>query len=167
MSICLFCCILCRPALELQSYTYIHNEKVQPTPSVGEVGLETICNPFQEHLNDKNVGENLVCKLKNYFDGSSPFYVYIFKGLQKKEEKKVKCLRNNFELVVVITGLTRAPLLRRIMKMMKVSNQSCSTMVKQVFLRFHHFLPLSLVVSTVKHGHLVTQSVKKEKAPLG
>lgn len=45
-------------------------------------------------------------------------------------------------------GPTSAPLLRRIMKTMKVSNQSCSTMRKQVFRMFHHIFPLSLVMST-------------------
>lgn len=35
---------------------------------------------------------------------------------------------------------TSAPLLSRIMNMMKDSNQLCSTMIKQVFLRFHQFL---------------------------
>lgn len=65
--------------------TYIYNEKVQPTPGVGEVGLEAICNPFKEHLDDEDIGENFVCKLQNNFDGSPSFYVYVFKGLQKDE----------------------------------------------------------------------------------
>lgn len=34
------------------------------------------------------------------------------------------------------------------MKTMKVSNQSCSTMRKQVFRMFHQTFPLSLVMST-------------------
>lgn len=43
------------------------------------------------------------------------------------------------------------------MKTMKVSNQSCSTMRKQVFRMFHHTLPLSLVMSTERQGNLFTQ----------
>lgn len=26
--------------------TYVNNEEVQPAPSVGEIDLETVCNPF-------------------------------------------------------------------------------------------------------------------------
>lgn len=62
-----------------------------------------------------------------------------------------------------MTTLTRAPLLRRIIKIMKVSNQSCSTIVKQVLRRFHHFLPLSWVMSTIRHGQRLTQSEKSGK----
>lgn len=36
---------------------------------------------------------------------------------------------------------TRAPLLSRIMKTMKVSNQLCSTILKQALRRVHHFFP--------------------------
>lgn len=62
-----------------------------------------------------------------------------------------------------MTALTRAPLLSRIIKIMKVSNQSCSTMVKQVLRRFHHFLPLPWVMSMVRHGQRFTQSEWKIK----
>ena len=59
-------------------------------------------------------------------------------------------------------ALTRAPLLRRIIKMMKVSNQSCSTIVKHVLRRFHHFLPLPSVMSTVRHGQFFTHSEERQ-----
>lgn len=65
-----------------------------------------------------------------------------------------------------MTALTRAPLLRRIIKMMKVSNQSCSTIVKQVLRRFHHFLPLPWVMSTVRHGQRFTQSEGRGKSKI-
>lgn len=65
---------------------------------------------------------------------------------------------NISKFVAVLTALTRAPLLSRIIKIMKVSNQSCSTIVKQVLRRFHHFLPLPWVMSTVRNGQRLTHS---------
>lgn len=53
--------------------------------------------------------------------------------------------------------LTRAPLLSRIMKMMKVSNQLCSTMRKQVFRRIHHDLPSPSSMLTWQHLNRWTQ----------
>lgn len=53
--------------------------------------------------------------------------------------------------------LTSAPLLSRIMNMMKDSNQLCSTMIKQVFLSVHqllYFAPSSLIW---QHWNLRTQ----------
>lgn len=56
--------------------------------------------------------------------------------------------------------LTRAPLLRRIIKTMKVSNQLCSTILKHVFLRFHHCFPLPSSTLTWQHLNLRTQPCK-------
>lgn len=67
--------------------TYINNEEVQPAPSVGEVGLETIRNPFQKHLNDKNIGEDLICIFQNDFNHSSLLNVNILKCLNTEEKK--------------------------------------------------------------------------------
>lgn len=53
--------------------------------------------------------------------------------------------------------LTRAPLLSRIMKMMKVSNQLCSTMRKQVFRRIHQDLPSPSSMFTWQHLNRWTQ----------
>lgn len=64
--------------------THIDDEEVQPAPGIGEVGLEAIGDPFQHHLDDKDEGENFVGKLQDYFDGSLPFDVYVFKGLQEE-----------------------------------------------------------------------------------
>lgn len=47
--------------------------------------------------------------------------------------------------------LTRAPLLRRIMKTMNVSNQLCSTILQQVFRRFHQILPVVLSILPLQH----------------
>lgn len=60
-------------------------------------------------------------------------------------------------LPVLSPGLTRAPLLSRIMKMMKVSNQLCSTMRKQVFLRIHQDLPSPSSMLTWQHLNRWTQ----------
>ena len=43
---------------------------------------------------------------------------------------------------------TKAPLLSRIMKTMKVSNQLCSTILKQALRRVHHFFPRPWEMST-------------------
>lgn len=67
-------------------YTYINNEEVQPAPSVGEIGLETIRKPFQEHLDDKNVGEDLICVFKDDFNNLSLLNVNILKRLIREEE---------------------------------------------------------------------------------
>lgn len=45
-------------------------------------------------------------------------------------------------------SLTSAPLLSRIMKTMKVSNQLCSTILKQALRRVHHFFPRPWEMST-------------------
>lgn len=66
--------------------TYINNEEVQPAPSVREVGLEAISNPFQEHLNDKNVGEDLISIFENDFNHSSLLNVNILKRLIREEK---------------------------------------------------------------------------------
>lgn len=64
--------------------THVDDEEVQPAPGVGEVGLEAVGHPFQHHLDDKDEGENFVGKLQDDFDGSLPFDVYVFKGLQEE-----------------------------------------------------------------------------------
>lgn len=48
------------------------------------------------------------------------------------------------------------------MKTMKVSNQSCSTIVKQALRRFHHFFPLPWLMSTFRKGQRFTQSEREE-----
>lgn len=65
------------------SQTYVYDEKVQPAPGIGEVGLETISHPFKKHFNDKHVGENFVRVFQNNFDSSALFYVNVLKGLPK------------------------------------------------------------------------------------
>lgn len=94
------------------------------------------------------------------------------KALQKAifvfSEKLVLCPLQPFPLVPANPSpanpslyspldLTRAPLLSRIMKMMKVSNQLCSTMRKQVFLRIHQDLPSPSSMLTWQHLNRWTQ----------
>lgn len=70
--------------------------------------------------------------------------------------------------ISVLFSLTRAPLLRRIIKTMKVSNQLCSTIRKQVFLRFHHCFPLPSSTLTWQHLNFRTQpeNILKSDNPL-
>lgn len=53
--------------------------------------------------------------------------------------------------------LTSAPLLSRIMKMMKLSNQLCSTIRKQVFLIIHHTFHQPTSAFTWQHLNFCTQ----------
>lgn len=69
--------------------TYINNEKVQPAPSVGEVDLETICSPFEEHLNDKNIGEDLICIFENDFNHSPLLNIDVLKRLFREKEESM------------------------------------------------------------------------------
>jgi len=61
--------------------TYSHNEEIQPAPGVGEELDESIGAPFQQHLQDENVREDLVCVLQDGPDGFPLFYVNILKSL--------------------------------------------------------------------------------------
>lgn len=63
--------------------TYIHNEEVQPAPVVGEILLEAISNPLEEHFQHKDVGEYLVGSLQNQFYDFSLLNVDVFKCLQQ------------------------------------------------------------------------------------
>lgn len=68
--------------------TYIHDEEVKPTPGIGEVFDKAVCDPFQEHLQDENIGEDLVCVLQHYFDGLSLLDVNVLKCLSRTEAIK-------------------------------------------------------------------------------
>lgn len=69
--------------------TYIHNQEVKPTPGIGEVFDKAVCDPFQEHLQDENIGEDLVCILQHYFHGLSLLDVNVLKCLSRTEA--IKC----------------------------------------------------------------------------
>lgn len=68
---------------ENKSHTYIHNEEVQPAPSIGEILDKTIGDPLQQHLQDKNVGEHPVSVLQNDPNGLPLLDVDVLKGLRR------------------------------------------------------------------------------------
>lgn len=76
-------------SLNFSVNTYIHNEEVEPTPGIGEVLDKAVCNPLQKHLQNENIGEDLVCILQHYFDGLSLLDVNVLKCLSRTEV--IKC----------------------------------------------------------------------------
>ena len=64
-------------------FTYVYNEKVDPAPVVGEVLLEAVCDPLEEHLQHKDVGEDLVGIFQHHFYDFSLLNVDVFKSLQQ------------------------------------------------------------------------------------
>lgn len=71
-------------------FTYIHNEKVEPAPVVGEILLEAVCNPLEEHLQHKDVGEDLVSILQHHFYNFSLLNVDIFKCLKQHKDSNMR-----------------------------------------------------------------------------
>lgn len=72
--------------------TYIHNDEVQPTPGIGEVLDKSVCYPLQQHLQDEDIGEDLVCVLQHYFDVPPLLDVNILECLSRNNAKKcVNC----------------------------------------------------------------------------
>lgn len=61
--------------------TYSHDEEIQPAPGVGEEFHKSIGTPLQQHLQDENVGEDLVCILQDGPDGFPLLDVNILKSL--------------------------------------------------------------------------------------
>lgn len=68
--------------------TYVHNEKVKPAPVVGEIFLEAVGNPLEEHLQHEDVGEDLVGIFQHHLYHLSLLDVDIFKGLQPQRDKR-------------------------------------------------------------------------------
>jgi hypothetical protein len=68
--------------------TYINNEEVQPTPGVGEVLLESVGHPLQQHLQDEDISEDFVCVLQHYLNGLPLLYVNVFKRLHGDTNKE-------------------------------------------------------------------------------
>ena len=63
--------------------THIRDEEVQPAPRVGEVGLEAVRHPLEDHLYDEDVGKDLVGVLQDYLDGPTALYVDVLKRLRQ------------------------------------------------------------------------------------
>lgn len=71
-------------------FTHIHDEKVEPAPVVGEIFLEAVCDPLEEHLQHKDVGEDLVGGLQHHLHHFPLLDVDIFKRLQQRREDGVR-----------------------------------------------------------------------------
>lgn len=67
--------------------TYIHDEEVQPAPGVCKVLDKAIGNPFQQHLQDEDVGENPIRIFQNDAHGFPLFNVHVFKGLKGSRDE--------------------------------------------------------------------------------
>lgn len=69
--------------------TYVNDEEVEPTPGVGEVLDEAVRHPLEQHLQDENVSEDLVCIFQDRLDVSPTLNVNVLESLRsirKKEE---------------------------------------------------------------------------------
>lgn len=62
--------------------THVHNEEIEPAPGIGEIHLEAVGHPFQQHLQDEDVGEDLVSIFQDGADDSPLFNVDVFEGLK-------------------------------------------------------------------------------------
>lgn len=66
-----------------RSHTHINDEEVQPAPGVGEVLLEAVRHPLEQHLQHEDVGEHLVGVLQQDLDGLPLIQVDVLEGLQR------------------------------------------------------------------------------------
>lgn len=72
-----------------QLLTYIDDEEVEPAPVVGEVLLEAVGEPLEQHLQDEDVGEDLVCVLQHHLDHPPLLDVDVLKGLKGAAERRI------------------------------------------------------------------------------
>lgn len=64
------------------SMTHVNDEEVEPAPVVGEVLLEAVGKPLEQHLQDEDVSEDLVCVLQNSLCHLLLLDVDVLEGLQ-------------------------------------------------------------------------------------
>lgn len=81
--------IVCRGSVK-SDFPYINDKEVEPAPGVGEILDEAVGHPLQQHLQDKNVGEDLVGIFQDCLDGSPSLDVDVLECLHSKEFKKHK-----------------------------------------------------------------------------
>lgn len=62
--------------------TYVNNKKVQPTPVVSEVFFESVSKPFQDHLQNEDIGEDLVSEFQHHLYNPPLVNVDVLEGLQ-------------------------------------------------------------------------------------
>lgn len=63
--------------------TYVDDEEIQPAPRVGEVHLEAVGHPLEQHLDDEDVGEDLVGVLQDGAYHLPLFNVDVLKSLEE------------------------------------------------------------------------------------
>lgn len=68
-----------------QGQTHIHDEEVEPAPGVGEVHLEAIGHPLEQHLQDEDVGKDLVSIFQDGADDAPLLYVNVLECLWTPE----------------------------------------------------------------------------------
>jgi len=66
------------------THTHVHDEEVQPAPVVGEVLLEAVRRPLEEHLQHEDVGEHLVGVLQHHLHHLPLLDVDVFKSLEPR-----------------------------------------------------------------------------------
>lgn len=66
-------------------HTYVYDEEVEPAPGVGEILDEAVSRPLQQHLQDEDVGEDLVRVLQHRLDGPPLLDVNVLKSLNTME----------------------------------------------------------------------------------
>lgn len=69
-----------------ECFTYVDDEEVEPAPVVGEVLLEAVREPLEQHLQDEDVGENTIGILQNDLYRLPLLNVHILKGLKSSRE---------------------------------------------------------------------------------
>ena len=74
-------------SLPFRGHTYVHNEEIEPAPGIGEVLLEAIGHPLEQHLQHEDVGEHLVGILQQDLDGLPLLQVDVLEGLQTRVDK--------------------------------------------------------------------------------
>ena len=72
-----------------ESFTYVDDEEVEPAPVVGEVLLESVREPLEQHLQDEDVGEDLVGVLQHHLDHPPLLDVDVLEGLKGAAERDV------------------------------------------------------------------------------
>lgn len=83
-------------------HTYVNDEEVEPAPGIGEVLDKAVCHPLQQHFQDEDVSEDLVCVLQNCFDGPPLLNVDVLKCLNRVELLIVAPTRNSAVWIMYI-----------------------------------------------------------------
>lgn len=83
-----------------QWVTHVDDEEVEPAPVVGEVLLEAVCEPLEQHLQDEDVGEDLVSVFEHHLHHPPLLDVDVLEGLKGAAERSVSesvgCFESEF-----------------------------------------------------------------------